>query len=150
MVVVATLLLVYHAVRALRRAYGEKIVEAVPAAIVPDLRDENVGAEQLPEDDWLRLARDLASKGEFRLALRALYLASLAHLARRELIVLARFKSNREYERELARRARAVPQLKTLFAENVSAFDRVWYGRHQATAELLAAVEANVAQLRAS
>jgi TRAP-type C4-dicarboxylate transport system permease small subunit len=85
--------------QSLRRAVAE--VLAQPAAAPPDLADENVGAEQLPEDGWLTLARDLWQRGELRLALRAFYLSSLAHLADRELITLARFKSNLDYEREL-------------------------------------------------
>jgi len=47
---------------------------------VPDLADENIRADQLPEDGWTKLARELLERGEFRLAMRAFYLASLAHL----------------------------------------------------------------------
>ena len=74
---------------------------------VPDLNEESVTADQLPEDGWLQLARELMERGELRLALRASYLAGLAHLGHRELIHLARHKSNRDYDRELHRRARA-------------------------------------------
>ena len=42
--------------------------------------EENVTADQLPEDGWLQLARELIERGELRLALRASYLAGLAHL----------------------------------------------------------------------
>jgi len=84
----------------------EFAVEALPA--VPDVSDENVGAEQLPEDGWIKLARELLDRGELRLALRAFYLAALAHLAARNLITLARYKSNRDYERELLRRGHAL------------------------------------------
>ncbi len=116
---------------------------------VPDLTDENLGADQLPEDGWMQLARELLTRGEFRLALRAFYLSSLAHLADRNLISLARFKSNRDYERELQRRAHSFPQLREVFGENVSAFDRVWYGTHEATNELVARFAANVERLKA-
>ena len=37
--------------------------------------------------------------------MRALYLATLAHLADREMITIESYKSNREYEDELKRRA---------------------------------------------
>jgi hypothetical protein len=116
---------------------------------VPDLTDEDVGADQLPEDGWTTLARELLARGEFRLALRAFYLASLASLAERNLVSLARFKSNRDYERELQRRAHAFPNLQSVFGENVSAFDRVWYGRHEVTGELVAQFAANVARIKA-
>jgi len=65
-----------------------------------------------------------------RLALRAFYLAGLAHLGYRELIRIARFKSNREYEFELGRRARNREELLEAFAQSVKLFDRVWYGKH--------------------
>ena len=120
---------------------------AVPA--MPDVSDENVGADQLPEDGWMRLAMELMGKGDFRLALRALYLASLAHLAQRELVRLARHKSNRDYVREVDRRARAVPELVAAFQENVGAFDRVWYGRHEATDAVVQSFRANVERIRA-
>ena len=116
---------------------------------VPDLADENVAADQLPEDGWTSLARELLGRGEFRLALRAFYLASLASLAERNLVSLARFKSNRDYERELQRRAHAFPNLQSVFGENVSAFDRVWYGRHEATGELVTRFAANVERIKA-
>jgi hypothetical protein len=119
------------------------------ATAVPDLRDENVGADLLPEDGWLALAAELSAKGELRLALRALYLASLAHLARRELIRLARFKSNRDYERELRRRARPLPALVETFGECVGRFERVWYGSHPADAAAFADYRSQVERLRA-
>jgi hypothetical protein len=120
--------------------------EAVAAA--PDLADEKLTASQLPEDDWLRLARELIAKGELRLALRALYLASLAHLAQREMIRVARFKSNRDYEQELRRRSRAQPELQAAFAENVGIFDRVWYGLHDVTQEALQRFQINLEKIK--
>lgn len=121
--------------------------DAAPA--IPDLADENVSADQLPEDGWMRLALELMGQGDLRLALRALYLASLAHLAQRELIRLARHKSNRDYLREVDRRARALPEIKAAFGTNVGAFDRVWYGRHPATDELVREFRSNVERIRA-
>ena len=117
---------------------------------VPDISDESVGADQLPEDGWTKMARELLARGEFRLALRAFYLASLAHLAERNLISLARFKSNHDYERELTRRAHSFPTLRQLFGENVSAFDRVWYGTHAANGELVDQFANNVERLKTS
>jgi hypothetical protein len=126
----------------------DPIPETVPAA--PDLTNEYVAANALPEDEWLVMARDLVNQGELRLALRAYYLANLAHLAQRQLLSIARFKSNRDYERELARRAHALPRLPGLFHENVLMFERVWYGLHETTAEMLAEYAARVEQLRSA
>ena len=124
-------------------------VAAESATPAPDLGADHVAPEQLPEDGWLRLARDLLERGERRLALRALYLSSLAHLGARGLIALARFKSNLDYERELARRAHALPELVAVFRQNVGVFDRVWYGLHEVSAELLERFAGNVERIKA-
>ncbi len=114
-----------------------QVLAGEPIQSPPDLNDLNIGPEQLPEDGWTRLARELLARGEWRLALRAFYLASLAHLAGRHLISLAKFKSNREYERELRRRAHSLPELLANFGETVSVFDGVWYGRQEINGELV-------------
>ncbi|KAF0178355.1 MAG: hypothetical protein FD161_1904 [Limisphaerales bacterium] len=137
-------------VRAWRQRSKRPVVLAQAVAAAPDLTDENTTADQLPEDDWLKLARELAGRGELRLAVRAMYLASLAHLGRRELVVIARFKSNRDYELELRRRARAWPELQGAFAENVGSFDRAWYGMHEVNADSLQRFESNVQRIRAT
>ena len=72
-------------------------------------------------------------KGELRLALRAVYLATLACLARQELITIAKYKSDREYELELRRRSHTQPQLAGVFAENRAVFEGAWYGLHEVT-----------------
>jgi hypothetical protein len=87
-------------------------------------------------------------RGELRLAMRAFYLASLAHLSERNLLTLARFKSNRDYERELLRRSHALPEVARLFSENVSVFDGIWYGLHEVTDESVAAFRANVERIK--
>ena len=146
--VVALLYLAYRVWQNRRR--GPEIVEATAIQPVPDLADENVGADQLPEDEWTRLARELLARSEFRLAMRAYYLSSLACLAERRLITLAKFKSNRDYERELARRGHALADLPGLFAQNVVVFDRVWYGQHSVDGEIVGRFAGNVEKLRAT
>ena len=133
-----------------RQRYPQQlaVARAVMAAAA-NLQDESTSADQLPEDGWLNLARELLQQGNFRLAMRALYLASLAHLARRELLVIAKFKSNREYERELARRARAQPELVEAFGRNVALFERIWYGRHEVSSEIVRDFSANLARIQA-
>ncbi|MCB1076670.1 MAG: DUF4129 domain-containing protein [Verrucomicrobiae bacterium] len=96
-----------------------------------DLESETILATQLPEDEWMRLAREQIAKGEHRLAVRALFLASLAHLGDRGLLGIARFKSNRDYVRELLLKARSLPELRAAFGENVRLFEWVWYGLHE-------------------
>ena len=102
----------------------------------------------MPEDGWTKLGRELWQRGELRLALRAFYLASLAHLAEHNFLTLARFKSNRDYERELRRRAHSFPAALNLFTETVLTFDRVWYGRHEIDQDLVARFLAQVEALK--
>jgi len=121
-----------------------------PAVIVPDLRSEDVVASQLPEDGWIALAREHASRGELTLALRAAWLACLAHLGHRELIVISRHKTNRDYDRELRRRARDRSSLVSAFDQNLSSFERSWYGNHKVTSERFNHFESNLEQIRKS
>ena len=131
-----------------RRGQAARPGVMASAAPTPDLANEEVGAEQLPEDGWMRLGREMIAGGDLRLALRAFYLASLAHLAERNLIALARFKSNLDYARELQRRGHALPALVTQFGENVTAFERVWYGHHEASRDLVVAFSERVERMR--
>jgi hypothetical protein len=110
---------------------------AQPTVAMPDLTAPDITADQLPEDGWLRLAQEMISRGELRLALRAFYLAGLAHLGEREAVRIERYKSNHDYERELLRRRPAAAELRAAFASAVRAFERVWYGAHDVTPETL-------------
>ncbi|HSH94834.1 MAG TPA: hypothetical protein VK968_11860, partial [Roseimicrobium sp.] len=124
-------------------------VVARPVAIVPDLREEGVMADQLPTDEWLKLAAEMMEKGEYRLAMRAFYLSGLSHLGKQGLISIARYKSNYEYRIELERRARAKADLLSAFAENVLVFDRAWYGLHEVTPESIRQFRSNLDRIRA-
>jgi hypothetical protein len=134
-------LLVAWGVILLRRRYlsGRAPAAAGPvaAAAPPDLSDESVSADELPSEGWKQLSDELFARGEGRLALRALYLAALAHLAAENYLTLARAKSNREYLRELQRRAHTLPLVAESFGENVQIFERVWYGLHDLQQEVV-------------
>ncbi|MGD8962649.1 MAG: hypothetical protein PVF29_15450 [Desulfobacterales bacterium] len=111
-----------------RRQIGKGEIVAAPVESVPDLEDEDTTAADLPVTRWLDLAGELAGKGKLRLALRAFYLATLAGLAEHGLIAIEKFKSNREYEMELRRRAHQKEKLLTDFTTSREVFERVWYG----------------------
>jgi hypothetical protein len=130
------------------RQQSPKTVASEPIQPVPDITDENIRADQLPEDGWTKLARELLERGEFRLAMRAFYLASLSHLAARNLINIAHFKSNREYERELHRRAHSFPNLLSVFGENIFVFERIWYGMHEASLDSVNQFASNVEKIK--
>lgn len=132
-------LLVYLGWRAWRQRNapelaGQAISSGTPAA--PDLSSDEVLATQLPEDEWLQLARRLLETGEHRLALRAFYLSILALLGARGLLVISRHKSNRDYLAELRRRARDQAGLQGAFHRSVGRYERVWYGPHPASQDL--------------
>ena len=145
LVIIALAWLLYSVLRNRKRTVT---IASQPIQPAPDLTDENVGVDQLPEDGWSKLGRELLGRGELRLAMRAFYLASLAHLAGRNLITLAKFKSNRDYEHELRRRGHALAELPGLFGENVSVLDQTWYGMHEVTEELVNQFIARVERLR--
>lgn len=110
--------------------------EAVTAAPAVNLADESLLADQLPELEWLALADQWMEKGDFRMALKAMYLAALNYLSARELVSIRRWKSGLDYRRELARRARAKPELPPVFDRSVAIFEQGWYGRHLVDREM--------------
>ncbi len=119
------------------RRLPPKPVAATAALPEVDLQSEEVVASALPENEWLRLAREKMEAGDYRLALRALFLATLAHLGERRLVRIARSKSNGDYVRELTMRARDRDELRSRFSDTVRLFDWAWYGWHDVTHELL-------------
>lgn len=127
--VILLLWVIWLVVRSAQRHAAPVVAAQAVTATVPDLRDENVQAAQLPADGWLALAREQAGRGEWRLALRALYLATLARLAAEGLVSLAKFKTNLDYEREVRRRALSRSEVVARFATRRREFEDVWYGR---------------------
>ena len=109
--------------------------QALPS--IPDLTDEYVNPVELPVDRWLKMGYDLMKKQDLRLALRAFYLAVLAHLADKDMISIAKYKTNMDYVSELQRRAHEHRELLDLFSINVKIFDRSWYGMHEVTNSVL-------------
>lgn len=134
--------------RMIRARRQSAMMQSTAMAATPDLEDENTAADEFPEDDWTRMGRTFLEQGELRLALRAFYLASLAHLASRSLITIARSKSNRDYEREIRRRGHSLPELPLLFSENVRIFDRSWYGLYEVDLDLVQRFIGNLERMK--
>jgi len=119
----------------MRRARTSRPAHIASAAGAPvNLLDENLQANQLPEDRWMALAEDCARQGDLRSALRAVYLANLAWLGRGEWIAIHPGKTNREYELEVRRKMRDFPEACSLFRANIVSFESAWYGMHEVTA----------------
>ncbi|TLD71525.1 DUF4129 domain-containing protein [Phragmitibacter flavus] len=116
-------------------------VESADVPVEINLEAEHVVATQLPENEWLRLAREKAKEGDLRLALRALFLATLAHLGEKRLLTIVGSKSNGDYVRELGWRARGRDGLHEGFQEQVRVFEQVWYGWHEVGEDLMAKFE---------
>ena len=136
-------LLVIIVLRFVRNRQPAQAVAGVAVVAAPDLSQEHVAADRLPPNEWLDLAAELAARGELRLALRAMFLASLSDLGERGILALALHKSNREYRRELERRAHDRAELVAAFTENVRTLEGVWYGNHAVTETLYAHFESN-------
>lgn len=76
-------------------------------------------------DAALELARKFRGEGDFRMAYRYLFINLLTELNRREVIRIARYKTNRFYMREAVNSGRVeYGEIAPFF----SCFDRVWYG----------------------
>ena len=119
-------------------------------ALAVRLDAPDLTADALSEDSWLELAERSMAEQNFRFALRALYLGSLAWLGRRGVLSINAGKTNHEYELELNRRTRAMPSAQNLFAGNVAAFERAWYGLHEASAEEAAAFRLRSDELKST
>ncbi|HUA17441.1 MAG TPA: DUF4129 domain-containing protein [Bryobacteraceae bacterium] len=144
------LLLGWLLVQALRLKRSRPAARATAVVAPPvDLNSPRLLADERPLEEWLRLARDCQARQEYRLALRALYLAGLAYLAEQSLISIHRSKSNLDYSRELLRKARHQPQLLQTFADNVGVFERTWYGMYDVDLGTLERFEANLARMKA-
>lgn len=149
-VLVATVLVILFYRVWLGRRKARRVVASEAILPVPDVADENTAADELPEEEWTKLGRELLARGELRLAMRAFYLASLSYLAGRNLISIARFKSNREYERELRRRGHSFPEMLSVFGQNISAFEASWYGMHEVSTDSINQFALNVEKIKSA
>lgn len=89
-------------------------------------------------------AGDLARGGDYRTAVRYLYLSALLWLDERDILRYDRALTNREY----LERVRDNPALRARLAPIVDTFDRVWYGHAALDAESFAIYRAQVEALR--
>ena len=126
---------VFLFLRIRRERRKAQLVPTVAAPELLDLASEHVAPDQAPEDEWLATAARLLDAGNLRLAMRALYLAVLASLGEAGLITIHRARSNLDYQREVARRARGNVRLLQTFRGLVAAFERTWYGDHAMSRE---------------
>jgi hypothetical protein len=128
------------------RRRRETTALSIPLEIAPlsELGDTAVASER-SEDEWFALASRLEGTGELRFALRAAYFGLLAGLAQREWLTIRRDRTNREYLNEFTRRWRRHPratvearaEIPEKLRGSLRQFDRVWYGSHAVTPEVV-------------
>jgi len=114
--------------RVLKRRKAAEETNVLAMCSRPDLTDDAVKADELPTDEWLLLAEEWVRKGDSRLALRAVYFATLSCLADNRMVRIARHKSNRDYALEFIRRGREIGPLPDTFQAQTRQMDRAWYG----------------------
>jgi hypothetical protein len=100
--------------------------------------------EMLTVETALKRAQTLSSAGDYRTAVRYLYLSTLLMMEERGLFRYDRAKTNREYLRSVRER----PELATTLQDVVDVFDRVWYGFQPLSQAEYAHYQARVEALR--
>lgn len=86
--------------------------------------DEDAHGVPLTADAALHRAQELSTGGDYRTAVRYLYLSTLLLMEERGLFRYDRSLTNREYLRRVAHD----PALSAILQDVVDVFDRVWYG----------------------
>lgn len=146
-VLVIVIAILMRAISANRRK--PRHVSLQPVDINPvDLENPDVSADSLPGDEWMALAEELISKGDFRKALRALYFSGLSSLAQSEFIFLAKYKTNRDYHREIVKKGHVDGELPVRFQSVVRIFEMTWYGYNRVSPELVSNFSDEVKDIR--
>ena len=134
----ASIILAIILVFVFRSLFGDFFLEAAA-------KDEQVaGDELLTAESALQKAKDISRGGDYRTAVRYLYISSLLTLDERGLMRFDRSKTNREYLRSVA----AYPQLSAPLRDVIDVFDRVWYGFQPLDADSFQHYAEKVDQLR--
>ncbi|HEY0737602.1 MAG TPA: DUF4129 domain-containing protein [Herpetosiphonaceae bacterium] len=133
--VLLVLALVLYAIRGVRGS----LVRDAKAREEAALEEENITATEA-----LDRAQDQARTGDYRTAVRYLYLSSLLWLDEHKLLRYDRSLTNREYLDQV----RSNGPLSQQLAPVVSTFERVWYGKREIAEQDFLAYEAQIQELR--
>lgn len=117
----AVILLVFVLLYVFRGLFADLIAEAKLN------KNGDSGDEVLTADSAFQRAQSLSRGGDYRAAVRYLYLSSLLLLDERGLLRYDRTRTNREYLRTVADK----PELSQPLSEVIDVFDNVWYGYHE-------------------
>lgn len=112
-------------IRALGRRQKEEAAQLEVSTLdAKALANDEMSALARPPEGWAHLADELAAKGEYREAVRSLYLALLSRLHREGAILYDSTLSNWDYLRNFKGRRDWLPP----FRELTRRFDFAWYG----------------------
>ena len=117
---IAAILLVIILLYAFRGLFVDLIADA-------RLNNNEDADELLTADSAFQRAQSLSRGGDYRAAVRYLYLSSLLMLDERGLLRYDRSRTNREVLRSVSDQ----PELSQPLGEVVDVFDNVWYGYHE-------------------
>ena len=129
-VLVVLALVLLRALGANKGGEGEAPLE-VSSQDAASLAADPMNALSRPPEGWAHLADELAARGEYREAVRGLYLALLSRLHRDGVIHYDTSLSNWDYLRQFRSRREWVPS----FRELTLRFDFAWYGNLPVGAE---------------
>ena len=124
-----------------------RLVEVPATSAAADVLNEQLLPSDVDQEQWLRLAFEYLGNNETRLAARAFYLANLSYLGAKSLLSLSLTKSNKLYERELARQTRS-NQISPAFVTCNRLYERAWYGMRELGAEQVETLKGAADQLR--
>ena len=134
---IALLLVLFYVLRGLNASF------VAERAINPDDADDDA---LLTANAAMKRAQTLSASGDYRTAIRYLYLSALLALDERGALRYDRTLTNREYIRTLEKR----PVLARTFDSIVGVFDRVWYGKQPVDADTYADYVAHIEDLERS
>ncbi len=123
------------------------IFRSIFGDLINDARagDNGDGSQEvLTADAAFERAQSLSRGGDYRSAVRYLYLSSLLMLDERGLLRYDRSKTNREYLKSVANS----PELAGPLSEVIDVFDNVWYGFHTLDEETFKHYSARVEELK--
>jgi len=135
---IAAILLIVVLIFVFRNLYGDLIKEA-------QLNGEEDGSnEPLTSEAAFDKAQTLSRGGDYRSAVRYLYLSSLLLMDERGVLRYDRSKTNREYLRSVSNS----PELSKSLGEVIEVFDNVWYGYHPLAEETFKQYSDRVEELK--
>jgi hypothetical protein len=123
------------------------VLRGVLLSIVEDTElnpDDDALGEVITAEGALQRARDVSETGDYRTAVRFLYLSTLLFLEEHGMLRYDRSRTNREYLGSI----RHKPELAAIFRDVVEVFDRVWYGYHSLDKNSFDHYAARVAEIR--